>query len=296
MTSNKPDNDEIAEMLEEIAGLLEVKEANPFRIQAYRKAAQTVRKTEKPLSRMLEDGKEKLQEKLPGVGESLARLIKEYVNTGRSQQLERLRTEISPEILFQRVPGIGEEMAHRIAAELDVNTLEDLELAAHDGRLEKIEGFGSRRVEGIKETLAGMLSRSAQRKVRQRTAGKKKEKQVPPVEVILDVDREYRERAEAGELKKIAPKRFNPEGKAWLPIMRTEQEGWSFTALFSNTARAHDLNATHDWVVIYYERDGKEDQCTVVTEKSGDLEGRRVIRGRESECRRYYESDDGNHS
>jgi hypothetical protein len=65
--------------------------------------------------------------------------------------------------------------------------------------------------------------------------------------------------------------------------------GWAFTALYSNTKRAHELDKTHDWVVLYYERDGEEDQATVVTETRGPLGGKRVIRGRESETREYYE-------
>jgi hypothetical protein len=87
----------------------------------------------------------------------------------------------------------------------------------------------------------------------------------------------------------IAPKRFNPEGEAWLPIMHSDCGEWQFTALFSNTARAHDLGKTHDWVVVYYETDGEEGQATVVTETRGVLRNKRVVRGREAECRRYYE-------
>ncbi|NNL66915.1 MAG: DNA-binding protein, partial [Myxococcales bacterium] len=105
----------------------------------------------------------------------------------------------------------------------------------------------------------------------------------PPVALLLDMDSEYRRRAEAGELRRIAPRRFNPGGKAWLPVLHCERDGWSFNALFSNTARAHELGRTHDWVVIYWERDGHEDQCTVVTERSGPRAGRRVVRGREDE-------------
>ncbi len=56
-------------------------------------------------------------------------------------------------------------------------------------------------------------------------------------------------------------------------------------ALFSNTARAHELGRTGDWVVLFYERNGDSGQCTVVTETRGPLAGRRVVRGRESECR-----------
>ncbi len=72
-----------------------------------------------------------------------------------------------------------------------------------------------------------------------------------------------------------------------MPILHAEREGWHFTALFSNTARAHDLGRTHDWVVIYfYDDDHREDQCTVVTEAHGPMTGERVVRGREAECRR----------
>ena len=102
------------------------------------------------------------------------------------------------------------------------------------------------------------------------------------------MDDEYRVKAAADELKKIAPKRFNPNNEAWLPILHTEKEGWTFTALFSNTARAHDLGKTNEWVVIFFEKDGIEGQSTVVTETSGPLMGKRVVRGREIESMRYY--------
>ena len=71
-------------------------------------------------------------------------------------------------------------------------------------------------------------------------------------------------------------------------MLHTERDGWSFTALFSNTARAHELGTTGDWVILYYERDGDEDQCTVVTERHGPLSGRRVVRGREAECAKHH--------
>ena len=75
-----------------------------------------------------------------------------------------------------------------------------------------------------------------------------------------------------------------PGRPAWLPILHTERDGWQITALFSNTARAHELGRTDDWVVLFYERNGDSGQCTVVTEPRGPLAGRRVVRGRESEC------------
>jgi hypothetical protein len=108
----------------------------------------------------------------------------------------------------------------------------------------------------------------------------------PPVELLLDVDRVSRDAAAAGTLRTIAPRRFNPTRQAWLPIFHTERDGWSITAMYSNTALAR-LGRMRDWVVIYFhERDGTEGQCTVVTEHRGPLQGRRVVRGREQECAR----------
>jgi DNA polymerase (family 10) len=135
-----------------------------------------------------------------------------------------------------------------------------------------------------------MLARSTRRRARlvhRRTSLLEgPEPAPPPVKLLLEIDDRYRTRAEAGRLRTIAPRRFNPERKSWLPILHVERDGWSLTAIYSNTARAHDLGRTRDWVVIYFERDGHEGQCTVVTETRGDLEGRRVVRGREGECAR----------
>ena len=111
----------------------------------------------------------------------------------------------------------------------------------------------------------------------------------PGVDLLLDVDREYREKGRAGLLPRIAPKRFNPEGKAWLPVLHARSGPWHFTALFSNTERAHELHRTYDWVVIFFsDPERGEGQATIVTERRGSLAGRRVVRGREPECARYY--------
>jgi hypothetical protein len=102
---------------------------------------------------------------------------------------------------------------------------------------------------------------------------------------LLDVDREYREKAAAGELRLIAPRRFNPAGEPWLPVLHTRRGARRYTALYSNTARAHRMGKTRDWVVLYGEdRGGHEHQYTVITAARGQLRGRRVVAGREREC------------
>jgi len=182
------------------------------------------------------------------------------------------------------VPGIGPTIARAIHDELHVDTLEALEIAAHDGRMEQVPGIGPRRAAAIRASLASML-------VRRRRRGPNDHEE-PSVGELLAVDDLYRERARAGSLQLIAPRRFNPTGEAWLPIFHTERDGWTFTTLYSNTVRAHDLGKTHDWVVIYFSKPGaREHQRTVVTETHGPLEGRRVVRGREAECRELFLSN-----
>ena len=66
----------------------------------------------------------------------------------------------------------------------------------------------------------------------------------PPVAELLDVDRAYRTAAAAGELRRIAPRRMNPEAEAWLPVLHTERGSRHYTVLFSNTPRAHRLGRT----------------------------------------------------
>jgi len=280
-------------VLERVADLLEAQGENPYRVRAYRAGARTLRTCEPRVAEILErEGLEGV-DRLPNIGKSLAAAIAEIVHTGRLGMLERLEGQISPEDLFTTVPGIGEELARRVHAELHLETLEQLELSAHDGRLASVPGFGERRVRAVREALAGMLGRSTRRRARllgaresalHDSALHEAAAARPSIETLLAVDAEYRRRAAAGELRTIAPKRFNPGRRAWLPVLHTEHDGWSFTALFSNTARAHELGTTADWVILYYERDGNEDQCTVVTERQGPLAGQRVVRGREAEC------------
>ncbi len=288
MSDSLPSNKEIAGILDQIAELLEMQDENPFRIKAYRDGADSIRSFDGSVAQIsLDEGEEALRS-IPNIGDGIARIIISYVKMGRSEMLERLQSEVSPVDLFSQVPGIGEELAERISEELDISTLEELEQAAYDGRLDDLEGFGEKKVQNIQVSLAGMLSTSAQRS-RRRTEKQEKTKEQPEIKTLLSIDEAYRRKAEADKLRKIAPKRFNPEGEAWLPILNTEKNGWKMTALYSNTALAHDLDKINDWVVIYYEKDDHEGQNTIVTETKGPLEGKRVVRGREAECREYYQ-------
>ena len=294
MTTQRPSNEAIAEALEQLADRLAEREANPHRVQAYRTAAQTVQTAERPLAELLEQGGTDALKQLPGIGESLASRIAGFVQTGRLLLLEQINATFSPQRLFMRVPGIGPELAQRLYDALKIETLEALEMAVYEGRLEQVKGFGRRRIRALRDQLNAMLTRQSRRRARrfrQRQPGRASGlPNLPSVAMLLSVDREYRHRSAFDELPRIAPRRFNPSGEAWLPILNTERKPWSLTALFSNTARAHQLEKTDDWVVIYCGRDDEEEaQYTVVTETRGELKGKPVVRGREAECRAYYQ-------
>lgn len=275
-----PANAEIAERLREMAALLEAQGDNPFRVGAYRNAARTLAALPRDVRELFEREGLAGLDALPAIGPGIAAAIGEMLNTGRWSRFEQLRGSAGPEALFRAVPGIGAQLAARLHDELGIHTLEALELAAHDGRLERMARVGPRRAAAIRAALQPMLDRS------RRPARIAAAEPGPGVALLLDVDRAYRDAAAQGTLPRIAPKRFNPTGEAWLPVLHTDRDGWHFTALFSNTARAHELDRVRDWVVIYAEdTQHHERQYTVVTAGAGSLAGRRVVRGREDECR-----------
>lgn len=269
-------NEDIAGRLDEIATLLEVQGANAFRVRAYHRAAETVRRLGEPISQLIERRGAQALQSLPGIGESTARAIRDVLAHGRMAMLERLRGASDPIALLRSVPGIGKTLADRLYHDLGIDTLEALEAAAHDGRLEHLLGFGPKRLAGIRDSLAHRLSRV-------RASASSPNEGAPPIEEILSVDREYREKAAARQLVTIAPRRFNLSRAAWLPILHTERGSRQYTALFSNTARAHQLGKTHDWVVIYCDGAGQEHQYTVITSERGAVKGRRIVRGRDEQ-------------
>jgi putative hydrolase len=262
-------------MLREMADLLEQQKASRYRENAYRRAAGTIDSSQLDITAVAKDGPEALI-KIPNIGPSIAAALIEIADTGRLSRLDRLRGTLDPVQVFATIPGIGPQLATALHDSLHIDTLEELESAAHDGRLEQVPGFGASRISAVRAVLASRLSRHrrpSQSNIR-----------APSISILLDADREYRQRAQDGTLHRIAPRRFNPGHRAWLPIMHIDRDGWHLTLLFSNTARAHQLGKTDDWVVVYFDGDAHhEGQCTIVTETSGLLKGQRVVRGREQE-------------
>lgn len=273
------DNRWIGARLAEVADILEEQGRNRFRVEAWRRAARTLQTMGRPVSKLLREEGWPGLDRLPGIGPVLGRAIFSLATTGRLPMLDRLRGEADPVRALMTVPGIGPRLSRRLHEELQVQNLYDLEAAALDGRLAAMSGIGRKRLAGIRDSLAARLARIPLPPPRGAVA--------PAVREILDVDREYREAAGRDALPRIAPRRFNPGRRAWLPILHTARGARRYTALFSNTSRAHELGKTRDWVVVYLDSDGRQ-SWTVVTESGGPVAGLRVARGREADCLEHY--------
>lgn len=280
------ENRQIADHLREAAQLLADQGANPYRVAAYRASADTIESLDEALRARFDAGGVDALGALPAVGAGVEQAIAELLVSGRWRLLDRLRGDAERMSAFEAVPGIGHGLALRIHDQLQIDTLEELERAARSGQLEAIAGVGPRRAAGIRAALDDVLSRRRRWQGHARDAGLGTE---PPVELLLYIDRLYRNKAAAGMLPTLVPRRLNADVSVSPPVMHMTKGGWHFTALAACPARAQEPSATADWVALYfYDATQREQLRTVVTGTLGALAGKRVVRGREMECRVYH--------
>lgn len=285
-----PSNEYLANALKEVATFLQVQGANRFRVEAYYRAVNVLLALDQPAWQIYErDGIQGL-EKLPAIGRTISKALQQMIRGGRWPLLERLNGNDSIEEAFASVPNIGPVFANRIHEELGLETLAELQAAAWDGRLEKMSGVGEKRLRAVRESLAGRGR--YQHRLPQEPDELDATMRIPVGE-ILDVDDQYLFEVRHNTLPKVSPKHNNPTQEAWLPILHTERGEQHYTALFSNTAHAHQLGTHTNWVVIYLEDHrhiGQHGRWTIITSQFGKLRGKRIVRGREKECESYYKS------
>jgi len=135
-------NAEIAEIFDQTAKLLEIEEANPFRVRAYRRAARVIETLPRSVASLLAGG-EDLSE-LPGVGKDLAGKIAGILKTGRFDMLETLKRELPGELgAIAALPGLGPKRVKLLYDRLGVRTVEEVRRAAKIGRIRALRGFGA---------------------------------------------------------------------------------------------------------------------------------------------------------
>jgi DNA polymerase (family 10) len=150
-------NADIAAIFTEIADLLEIEGANPFRIRAYRNAALTIGTLPQEASVLIEQGDDLTR--LPGIGEDLSAKIREIVTSGRCTQLDRLHKELPAAVTeLLHIPGIGPKRVKTLYHDLDIQTVEQLYRAAHDGRIRELPGFGEKTEQNILQAVEAHVS------------------------------------------------------------------------------------------------------------------------------------------
>ena len=145
-------NDLIAGHFELLADLLEIQNANPFRIRAYRNAARTISSTSDSLADLAAAGGDLTQ--LPGIGKDLARQIIEIAQTGKLKSLEELQQQIPAGVVeMLRIQGVGPKKVSVFFNELQLTSLAELKAACEAGRISQLKGFGKKTEESILQNI-----------------------------------------------------------------------------------------------------------------------------------------------
>lgn len=149
-------NATISAIFDEIADLLDIQGANPFRVRAYRNAARTIGDLGTDVKTLMGQGTALTD--IPGIGEDLASKISEIVETGRCAFLEKQRKEVPPAVIaLLRVPGLGPKRVRVLWHDLEIQTLDQLLKAAQDGRIRDLPGFGARTEQKIVDSVQAHL-------------------------------------------------------------------------------------------------------------------------------------------
>jgi len=146
------ENFQIRATLKDLGDLMEIQGANGFRVRAYRNAVQTISDLTRSLAAMVAEGEDLT--KLPDIGKTVAAQIVELVETGKLERLEQLGQEIPLGLVkLVRLDGVGPKKAKKLWEDLDVVSIDDLEAAAQQGRVETLEGFGKKTAERILQSI-----------------------------------------------------------------------------------------------------------------------------------------------
>lgn len=155
-------NDQIAAVFEQLADLLEIQNANPFRVRAYRNAARTVSGTADSFSSLVETGSDLTE--FSGIGKDLAHQIEVIVRTGEHPLLSELREQVPAGVLdMLRIPGVGPKKVSVFFHQLNLTSLKQLKAAAEAGRLSELKGFGKKTEQAILDNIG--LAEEAGRRV-----------------------------------------------------------------------------------------------------------------------------------
>ena len=146
-------NADIARVLDQLAAMLEIDGANPFRVRAYREAANLVSDLPRPVATLA--GEEGALEALKGIGKDLAQKIRDLVATGSTELFDEMKKKVPLEVVaLTELQGLGPKRVKTLMTELHVRDREGLEKAARAGRLRDLPGFGEKVEQNVLKALA----------------------------------------------------------------------------------------------------------------------------------------------
>lgn len=204
-------NTDIATVFENIADLLELKNDNKFKIRAYARAAQVIRHLPEEMEMMVEKGKD--LKDIPGIGEAIATKSLELITTGKLRYYEELKSQFPEGIInLLDIPGIGPKTAYRLATELGINSIDQLEEAIKDGRVASLERMGEKTATNILHSIE---------------AFRRKDKRIPLGEalpIVEDILNALRQVAGVGTLSPAGSLRRFKETVGDIDLMGTADE------------------------------------------------------------------------
>ncbi len=141
-------NSEVAQAFQDIADLLDLKGENVFKIRAYQKASRAIEHYPRELKVMIDEGED--LKNIPGVGEAIAKKAAELITTGKLGYYENLKTEFPEGVTnLLAIPGIGPKTANKLASELRISSVDELERAISEGRVAKLFRLGEKTADNI---------------------------------------------------------------------------------------------------------------------------------------------------
>jgi DNA polymerase (family 10) len=225
-------NREIAKLFEEMADILEIKGQNVFKINAYRKAARVIGDLSQDLDNLMKEGS--LRD-IPGVGEGIAKKIKEYLETGQMSKHEELRKSVPEGLLeMMAIPGMGPKTVALVHKTQGISTIAELETAVKEGRLRHLPGLGPKKEENILRGISLLRQRG---------------KRIPLGVAIPILDQMIREIKEMTKVKKISPAgslRRMKETIGDIDILVAGREGRRILETFTKLPQVQEILAAGD--------------------------------------------------
>ena len=247
-------NQRVAEIFNNIAKILEIKQENPFRIRAYEKAAQNIRELSEDIQALVEE--ERLSE-IPGIGQDLANKIKEIVSTGKLKFYEDLQKTIPPGLLdLLNIPSVGPKTAWNLYKKLNIKTIEDLEKAIENNNLTGLFGIKEKTIQNIKQGIS-LIKRGRER--------------MPLAEAIHTAGEFIRPLSELPFVNKISPAgslRRQKETVRDIDILIVSSKPDKAMDKFTQLPQVEKIQAKGETKSSVLNRQGVQVDCRVVPDKS----------------------------